>query len=59
VPLAVNTRLVCCQGSVSNVTLFAGFGYLLDEDHRIAGDHAEQRQNAEDRDKAERLAKNE
>ena len=32
---------------------------LLDEDHRIAGDHAEQRQNAEDRDKAERLAKDE
>jgi hypothetical protein len=26
---------------------------LLDEDHRIAGDHAHQRQNAENRDDAE------
>ena len=27
---------------------------LLDQDHRVAGDHAHQRQDAEDRDKAER-----
>jgi hypothetical protein len=29
---------------------------LTDQDHRVLGDHAEQRQNSEDGDEAERLA---
>ena len=29
---------------------------LVDQDHRVAGDHADQREDAEDRDEAERLA---